>query len=126
VLADQIGDDPPVFYNAELLDGNRRNLGAPKPTADQDSQDGAVPFSPNGVRIWNAKKLPGACRVQPLPDTDTVQANAVDLRDCGCDACIEETVIARFLGQAPHGRQPLIDRRRGHFLFDEHCLVSVD
>jgi hypothetical protein len=98
VLADQVGDDPPLLYNPELLYGNCRNLGAPKATADQYRQDGAVPFSPNGVRTWNSKKLPGARRVQPLPDTDAVQANAVHLRDCGGDARIEETVIARFLG----------------------------
>src|ERR1017187_6354622 len=47
VLADQVGDDPPVLYNAELRYRNRRSLAAPKATAEKDCQDGAVPFAPN-------------------------------------------------------------------------------
>src|ERR1039458_3325695 len=47
VLADQIGDDPPVLDNAKLLHRNRRDLSAPKATAEQDRKDGAVPFAPN-------------------------------------------------------------------------------
>jgi len=47
VLADQIGDDPPVLYNSELRYRNRRNLAAPQATAEQNCQDGAVPFAPN-------------------------------------------------------------------------------
>src|ERR1022692_2037049 len=45
VLSDQIGDDPPFLYDAELLYRNRRSLAAPEATADQDRQDGAVPFA---------------------------------------------------------------------------------
>src|ERR1035437_6417102 len=47
VLADQIGDDPPVLDNAKLLHRNRRDLSAPKATAEQDRKDGAVPLTPN-------------------------------------------------------------------------------
>jgi hypothetical protein len=48
------------------------------------------------------------------------------LGDCGSDAYIEETVIGRFLGESPNGSQPLIDCSWSQFLFDEHCLVSID
>src|SRR5450759_389833 len=126
VLADEIGDDPPVLYNAELLYRNRRNLAAPKATADQDCQDGAVRFALDGVRVWNAKKLPDTCRHQPNANTDAMQRNAMYLRDCGGDARIEETVIGRFLGEAPPGDQPQIDSGWRQFLFDEHRIVQMD
>ena len=126
VLADQIGDDPPVLYNAELLYRNRRNLTAPKATAEQDCQDGAVPFALNGARIWNAEKLSGTCRSQPPPNTDTVQPEATHFGDCGGDAYIEETVIGCFLGESPHGSQPQIDRGWSQFLFEEHRLVPMN
>jgi hypothetical protein len=47
VLADQIGDDPPVLYNAEVPYRNRRNLATPKATAEEDCHDGPVPFAPD-------------------------------------------------------------------------------
>ena len=40
--------------------------------------------------------------------------------------CFEETVIGHFLGESPHGSQPLIDRGRDQFLVDEHRLVAID
>ena len=47
VLADQIGDDPPIFDNAELGYLNPSYLSAPKSTAEEDCQDCAVPLAPN-------------------------------------------------------------------------------
>jgi hypothetical protein len=46
VLADQISDDPPILDNAELRYRNPSYLSAPKATAEQDRQDGAVPLAP--------------------------------------------------------------------------------
>jgi hypothetical protein len=46
VLADQISDDPPILDNAELGYLNPSYLSAPKATAEQDCQDGAVPLAP--------------------------------------------------------------------------------
>src|ERR1017187_5941605 len=46
VLADQVSDDPPILDDAELRYRNPSYLSAPKATAEQDCQDGAVPLAP--------------------------------------------------------------------------------
>jgi hypothetical protein len=126
VLADQVGDDPSVLYNAELRYRNRSGLAASKATAKQNCQDGAVPLAPNRARIWYAEKLAGTCRSQPPSNADTVQPEATHLGDCRSDTHIEKTVIGCFLRESPHGSQPEIDCCWRQFLFEDHSLVAMN
>ena len=47
VLANQIGDDPPVLYHTELFYRNRRRFVTSNATAEKDCEDGAVPLAPD-------------------------------------------------------------------------------
>ena len=75
--------------------------------------------------LTKASDKPRSGTLSP-PQADPVPPQATHLRDGGGEAGLEEAVIGRFLVQPPHGSQPLIDRGRGQFLFEEHRLVAMD
>jgi hypothetical protein len=48
-LTDKVGDNPMILPNLEIRPFQPYKFGSPKPTADQQSQDGPVALAPDSV-----------------------------------------------------------------------------
>src|ERR1017187_1726482 len=68
MLADQIGDDPPVLGDAEVLYRNSRNLATAKAPAEEDCHDGAVrlPLTESESGTPRSSRAPAAVNHLPI------------------------------------------------------------
>jgi hypothetical protein len=108
-VTDQVSDNPMFLPDLEVLGFEADKLGAPKPTPDQQRQNGSIALTANGFRRKALQQLPDLLDGEPIADPHAETFGTLNVSDAGGQARTQQARIGSFVSQAPDSGQADVD-----------------
>ena len=108
-FADQINHRPVPLAHLDVLQLQANEFRSAKAATEQHGQHGVIALRPHTVTASTLQNFRTLFNTQPIPGTEPQLFDAFDSADPGSQLGAQQTGVGRFVSQAAHGCQLLVD-----------------